>query len=97
MEVTSESVVLEFDCANGSISQPPALDEAGEFEGEGIYVREHGGPVREDEQPDQHPARYTGNTDGRKLTLTIFLTDTKETLGPFTLTLGEQPRLTKCL
>ena len=97
MEVTSDGVVLEFDCANGSILPLPVLDEAGAFAGDGIYVLEHGGPVREGEPPDQHPARYAGSTDGQKLTLTILITDTKETLGPFTLTLGEQPRLTKCL
>ena len=97
MEVSSDGVILEFDCAHGTIPQAPVLDEAGNLEDDGEYVLEHGGPQKEGEPPDAHPALFSGNTDGQKLTLTIFLTDTKETLGPFTLTRGGQPRLMKCL
>ena len=35
---------------------------SGKFEVSGVYVREHGGPVRVDEVPDARPAKYSGST-----------------------------------
>ena len=37
-------------------------------------------------EPVRHPARYTGSTDGNVLTFTVTLTDSNQTLGPFTIT-----------
>ena len=56
---------------------------------------EHGGPVRADEADTAQAARYAGTLSGRTLTLSVKLGD-GQTLGPYTLTLGRPPRITKC-
>jgi len=45
--------------------------------------------------PD-HPARFTGSTDGHVMTLTVTLTDTAVTLGPLRLELGKEPQMGPC-
>ena len=45
--------------------------------------------------PD-HPARFTGSTDGHVMTLTVTLTDTAVTLGPVVLELGKEPQMGPC-
>jgi hypothetical protein len=96
IEVLDAEVAIEFDCAHGSLPLRPQLDEEGRFRSDGFYTAEKPGPSREGETGER-PARFDGTVDGRKLSLMITLTDTKETLGPFTLTHGMETRLTKCL
>lgn len=43
-----------------------------------------------------HPARFLGSTDGQTLTLSVRLTDTGQTLGPVSLTLGRVPGMHVC-
>ncbi len=43
------------------------------------------------------PARYTGQVTGRKLTLTVTLTDTNLPVGTFSLVYGALPQIRKCL
>ena len=86
---------LEFDCAHGRIPRRLNVDGRGRFQAEGRYVAEHGGPVRADEADEGRPARYSGVLSGRTLTLTVRLAG-GETLGPYTLGLGQPPRLMKC-
>lgn len=86
---------LEFDCAHGVIGRPLTLDGKGGFQVEGRYFPEHGGPVRADEDTEGRPARYSGSLSARTLTLTVRLED-GQTLGPYTLRLGQTPRLMKC-
>jgi hypothetical protein len=86
---------LELDCAHGVVAQPLTLDAKGAFAVEGRYFREHGGPVRADENDEGRAARYSGTVSGRTLTLTVMLGG-GETLGPYALTLGRPPRLMKC-
>jgi hypothetical protein len=88
---------LEYDCAHGKIGQPFVADSAGRFDLAGTHTREHGGPIREGEEADTHPARYTGTTDSRTMTLTVTLTDSNEKVGTFTLTRGQAGRIVKCL
>lgn len=97
LDVTEESAAVELDCAHGTLDGPILPGADGRFEAAGTYVQEHGGPEREGEEPDGRPARYSGRVEGSTLTLTIALTDTGETVGPFTLTRGKAARLTKCL
>jgi hypothetical protein len=92
----SESTV-EYDCAHGTIQGTIAPDGEGNFELSGVHVREHGGPIREDEVPDEHPARYEGWTNGSRMRLTVTLTDTGQSIGPYELRLGGQAQLFKCL
>lgn len=97
LEITGETARIEYDCAQGTIDGPIVLDRAGRFEATGTHTAEHGGPVREGEEPKPQPARYKGKIKGKILTLTVTLTDSGENAGTFTLTRGATPRLVKCL
>ena len=95
--VLPDSVMLEYDCAHGVITEPFLVGSNGEFSMTGYHVMEHGGPIREGEEPDLLPARYHGDTDGNTLQITVELTDTGVEVGDFTVVKGEMPRLFKCL
>ncbi len=97
LDISATGGTIEFDCAHGVLNQPLILDDSGRFDVMGTFVREHPGPVREDEPPDTHSARYRGWTDGKALVIMVELTDSKETFGPFFLELGAPSRLVKCL
>ena len=88
---------LEFDCAHGTMQAPIPVDREGAFNVTGIFVREHGGPIRDGEPADQHPAVYSGTTDGKRMTLTVALSDESQQIGTFELALGGQPTVVKCL
>ena len=59
--------------------------------------REHGGPVRDGEVADVHPAEYTGEVRGNRMTLTVRETDSGTVVGTFTLTRGANARIVRCL
>jgi len=95
--VASTGTHFEFDCAHGDVGTPLVLDARGQFSATGTFVREHGGPIREGELPDSHPASYAGTVTTHTMTLTVRLTDLAETIGAFTLTYGSPGRVVKCL
>ena len=97
LDVTAQGGRVDYDCAHGTIEESMKLDKDGRFNVKGTHVRERPGPVREGQDPDARPARYEGKTDGRTLTLNVSLSDTKESVGAFTLTYRQAPRVTKCL
>src|SRR5207249_1836364 len=73
----------------GDTKQAIVADEQGRFDAPGRYnITLY--PVARG--PD-HPARFTGSTDGHVMTLTVTLTDTAVTLGPVQLELGKEPRM----
>jgi len=94
--VSDSGAVADFDCAHGRIDEAIAPDAGGAFEARGVFVREHGGPIRQGEREDSHPAVYTGQVKGDKMTVTIVLVDTHETVGTFTLERGSSGRVVKC-
>jgi hypothetical protein len=94
--VGAASALLSFDCAHGTIDQPFLPDRAGHFDLVGTFVPESPGPVREGD-PVVHPARYTGDVNGKSMTFTVTETDTGLTLGKFVLTLGVAGRIFHCL
>jgi len=94
LTVSETGATIEFDCAQGTLNGPIALDQNGHFDVAGVFVREHGGPIRVDEVPNQEPARYTGTTDGRRMSLAVAKS---QPLGSFMLVLGQQGRFVKCL
>lgn len=96
LQVNDGGAAVEFDCANGSIDQPVVLDGEGRFNVKGRYAAEHGGPVRRDETDNTRPARYAGQVKGDTLTLNVTVGDSKESVGPFTLTRGSEGRVMKC-
>jgi hypothetical protein len=97
LSVTDTSTHLELDCAHGDIPAVPTLDRQGQFQVAGTYTREHGGPIRQGEIPDSHPAMYSGLVASKTMTLTIRLSDANESIGPFTLVSGSLGRVFKCL
>ena len=97
MSVSDPGTHLELDCAHGDIPVVPTVGRQGQFEVAGTYVREHGGPVRQGETVDSHPAVYSGAIASTTMTLTIRLSDTNETAGTFTLVSGSSGRVFKCL
>lgn len=96
MEVTATGGRVELDCAHGSLTEPLVV-RSGRFDVKGTFAREHGGPVREDEDQTGPPARYKGRVSGHSMTLTITLEATREEVGSFTLTEGKLAALRKCL
>ena|SRR5436853_7937321 len=96
IEVAGGSAKIEYDCAHGTISGPLLVDSHGRFTLRGTHVPEHGGPIRQEDLRAGQPARYSGWTDGKKMTLTVVLSNTKETIGTFNLVRGQDGRVMKC-
>src|SRR5450759_2080356 len=88
MTVADTAAHVEFDCAHGVISGALVVDGQGRFNAVGTFVREHGGPIREGELPDSHPATFAGSASATTMSLTIRLNDTGDLIGTFTLTQG---------
>jgi hypothetical protein len=97
MSVAQPATHVELDCAHAEIPFPIQLDAANRFEASGTFVREHGGPIRQGEVPDSHPASFSGSIAEATMTLTIRLTDSSETIGDYVLTRGATGRVFKCL
>lgn len=96
MEVTGAGATVEFDCAHGTIDAALTLDSGGRFDVAGSFTSEIGGPTRGDQPSRGVPARYVGSLKDSTLTVSVVLTDSKETVGVFTLKRGAEPRLVKC-
>jgi len=54
--VTERGAHVEFDCAYGDIDRPLTVDDRGNLAVDGVFVQEHGGPVREGEEGNKQPA-----------------------------------------
>jgi len=87
----SESHV-HIGCTLGTIEEPMRLDSRGRFDLSGIYNVD-AFPVN---RGIFHPARFTGQTSGRTLSLQVRLTDIDQTLGPVMLTFGRTPQMRAC-
>ena len=97
LDITPRGGTAEYDCAHGTIDEALVADRDGRFSASGTHTFEHGGPIRDDEMPNRHPARYDGRVTSEKLQLTVTVTDTQQIIGPFTLTRGATSRLVRCL
>jgi hypothetical protein len=97
MTVANAATHLELDCAHGDIPGAIAVDAQGQFDVAGVFVREHGGPIRQDEVPDSHPAKYSGSVISTTMLLTIRIDDSNEPIGTFILVRGSSGRVLKCL
>src|ERR1700737_2700187 len=78
VDVTPDGGTAEYDCAHGTIDEPLVADRSGRFSASGTHTFDHGGPVRIDEVPNRHPARYDGRVTGDTLQLTVTVTDTAQ-------------------
>lgn len=94
--VAANGATIEYDCASGTIDKALVATD-GLFSAAGTHTRGHGGPIRDDEIPDKHPARYEGHVDGETMILDVTLTDSGEKLGRYTLVRGRPAQVFKCL
>ena len=93
---------VQFDCASGTIDDPlyPAAD--GTFSVKGTYRTGAPGPVKVGQFFKSESAVFSGQivkgaakNSARSMTLRVALED-GTALGPFTLTEGTPPQLTRC-
>lgn len=87
---------VRFDCATGSIDGLVMAAQGGSFSVKGVYRAGVSGPIRVGQIFTSQPATYSGNVEKDVMTLSIELDD-GTMLGPFTLTQGGVPQLTRCL
>lgn len=87
---------VEFDCASGTIDGPVYPAKDGTFTAKGSVRTGTGGPVRVGQIFKSQRASYSGQVQKTAMTLDIKLED-GTAMGPFTLTEGASPLLTRCL
>ena len=58
-----------------------------------LHHREHGGPIRIDEENAGSPAIYSGSVTGDTMTMTVKLADSDEVVETFTLKRGGAGRV----
>ena len=87
---------VQFDCASGSIDGLIYPAKGGAFEAKGTYRAGAPGPVRVGQIFVSQPATYSGIVAKDVMTLNVELQE-GTIIGPFTLTQGAPPQLTRCL
>jgi hypothetical protein len=97
MTVTDTGATIEYDCASGTIVGPLQLGANGAFDWRGTHYPGHGGPVRVDEPPNAHPARYTGRANAESMEMTLTLLDGTQPPQTFTLARGANAGVFRCL
>ncbi len=90
--VRTDGAHAHIACTLGDVAGPIPLDAEGHFDVAGQWNVD-AYPV---DRGILHPARLSGRTDGRTLTLSVLLTDTGQVLGPALLTFGREPRMQNC-
>ncbi len=89
---SDSSAHVHVGCTKGDITRSIIPDEHGRFDVMGEYnITAY--PV---DRGILHPARFIGQVDGRRMTLTVVLTDTAVSFGPVTLTYGQEPGMRNC-
>jgi hypothetical protein len=90
--VTEDVAHVHIGCTLGDAAGPIHPDAEGRFEATGTYNVD-AYPV---DRGITHPARFIGQIAGRRMTLTVILTDTTRQLGPVTLTYGKEAEMGPC-
>ena len=96
LEASDGGASLQFDCAHGSVPAPLSVGADGKFLLVGVFVKEHGGPIRIGEAADSQTANYSGKIQGKTMTLFVELTRDQQTVGPYTLELGNPGHVVRC-
>jgi hypothetical protein len=86
LALTGSGGTASYLCGAGTIDSGWTITQAGDFEATGQHFF-GGGPLPIQGRPP-HPARYVGRLSGTRLTLTVILLDTSDSLGPFHLIRG---------
>lgn len=97
VDVGAKVATIDFDCAHGTISGPLLMDAKGQFSWKGTYSREHGGPVRLEENDAGESAIFSGSIKGSTMKLTVRLKTQNQALDSFVLTHGRSGMVRKCL
>lgn len=87
---------IEYDCASGTIDSIVLPAKDGRFTARGQHREGQGGPVRVGQIFRSQRATYSGEVQKDIMTLNVNLED-GTSLGPFTLTQGAPPQITRCL
>ena len=87
---------VQFDCASGTIDGPVYPGKDGTFTAKGSVRTGTGGPVRVGQIFRSQRATYSGQVAKDSMTLNVVVED-GPAMGPFTLTQGATPLLTRCL
>jgi hypothetical protein len=95
MQVTPQGATLEFDCAEGTISEPLLLDASGKFQAKGTFLPQHGGPTTKDDASRNVEVVYSGTMKGDTLEIefTLHGEDSPE---KFTIVRGKAGILRRC-
>ncbi len=94
-DVSGKGAKIEYDCAHATIDRAIVLDRNGRFNISGRQFSEHGGPERQGAETG-NPVTFSGEANGKTMTLTVRNSSTQEEIGTFTLVHGAQPKLFKC-
>lgn len=86
---------VQFDCAAGTIDEPITAGGDGKFLVKGTYRTGATGPIRVGQMFKSQTATYSGEVAKTVMNLAVTLED-GTALGPFTLTEGAPPQLTRC-
>ena len=97
LTVGSKTTTIEYDCAEGEITEILAVDQNGNFDAQGFHSPQRGGPLRENAPDNRQPAHYRGKITGNTMTLKVTLRDKDTPIGDFQLELGKNVRLHKCM
>lgn len=87
---------IEYDCASGTIDSIVLPAKDGKFTARGQHREGQGGPIRVGQIFRAQRATYSGEVHDQVMTLNVALED-GTSLGPFTLTQGAPPQITRCL
>lgn len=79
-------------CTLGDVTGAIPLDDDGRFDVAGEWNVD-AFPI---DRGIRHPARLSGRSDGRTLTLSVRLMDTGQVLGPVRLVFGREPQMQNC-
>jgi hypothetical protein len=97
LEINDNGAEINYDCAHGTITGRIIPDRVGKFGAKGFHVREHGAAARQEENRPGQPVTYRGSIAGETMTLRVTLSETKETIGTFTLIRGQDGLIRKCM
>ena len=96
LQLTDQGATIEFDCAEGRISQLIKPDEKGEFTARGSYTPGQFGAIQKAKPPRELPAIYKGTISDNTMHLQVILENKDTQPPPFTLIKGKQGRVLRC-
>ena len=97
MFVTATGATIDYGCDAGTVNEPLTVSLNERFSLPGTYSFGRGGPREAGDSAKTHAARYEGTSDGKQLTLTVFLPDLSRSAGEYRLEFGRQGSLDRCL